>query len=191
MGGAIGSAVSAIAPMVNMGLNIINKVAIVAKVVMTVLNIFKPEEKIEEMGDRMMQAAEEGIKPEGYDKFDDYMQAIRNRPLDPEKSNATSLEAKQIAGVALSTMALESKFEGKVNLSDLWLLAGRNSDYFTGDKLIKVLDTFQDIKTVVNYFDGKLSPEAAKETKQKLFDIEKAASPEKDDNAIHSTLRSI
>jgi hypothetical protein len=54
-----------------------------------------------------------------------------------------------------------------------------------------VLDTFQDIKTVVNYFDGKLSPEAAKETKQKLFDIEKAASPEKDDNAIHSTLRSI
>lgn len=191
MGGAIGAAVSSISPMLSMGISVVGKVANVAQVLMRVLDIFKPDEKVDDMGDRMIQGADAGIKPEGYDKFDDYITAIRNRPLDPEKSKSTALEVKQAAGITLSTMALEDKFAGTANIADLWMLAGRDSGYFTGDKLVKVLEGFQDIKSLVSYFDGKSSPEATKEINQKLFDIEKAASPDKDDRAIHRTLNSI
>ncbi len=188
-GGAIGSAISAISPMLGMGISVIGKVANIAQGVMQGLGLFKPNENTEEMGDRMIQAADGGIKPEGYDKFDDYMAEIRSRKLDPEKSKETPLEVKQSAGIALSTMALEDKFKGTTNIEDIWLLYAKNPDYFNAEKLTSVMSTFKDIKSISDYLDGKANVKDAMTTEKTLFDIEKSASPDRDDKSIYDELR--
>lgn len=190
-GGAIGAAVSAINPVLGMGISVISKVANIAQGVMHGLGLFRPNENTEEMGDRMIQAAANGIKPEGYDKFDDYMAEIRSRNLDPEKSKETPLEVKQSAGIALSTMALEDKFKGTANIADIWSIYAKNPDYFTADKLTSILSTFKDIKSIVDYFDGKAPVKEAMATEKSLIDIEKAASPNRDDKGIADELRKL
>lgn len=189
IGGAIGAAVSAINPVLGLGISMIAKVAGIAHTVMQGLGLFKPEEKMDDMGDRMMQAAEAGIKPEGYDKFDDYMAEIRSRKLDPEKSKETPTEVKLAAGLTLSTMALEDKFKGSVNIPDIWLLASRNSDYFNAGKIGSLLENVKDIKSVADYFDGKLNTKDAMSMEKTLFNMEKAVSPDKDDRTIYEELK--
>lgn len=194
-GGLISSAVSAISPALGLGISAVGKIASVAQGLMQAFGIFKPDEKIEDMGDRMLQAADAGIKPEGYDKFDEYMAEIRSRKLDPEKSKDIAEEVKKAAGVTLSTLALQDKFKdsGTINVADIWLLAGRNGDYFNADKLGSVLNNIKDIKSVVDYFDKKsnISTQDAVTIEKQLFDIEKTASPEKPDHAIYEELKSM
>jgi hypothetical protein len=188
--GAFSSALSAISPVLSMGLEAIKAVAQVAHTVLTALGIIQPEEKIDDLGDRVNQAAEAGIKPENYEKFDDYVQAIRSFDLDPEKSKKTTETEKLASGLSFASLALEDKYKGSDagNLANIWNLVAKNPEYFSAEKIGSLLSATQDIKSIADYFDNKLNTKDALVAEQKLFDAEKSLSPEKTDNAIYANL---
>ncbi len=190
IGGALSSALSAISPVLGMGLEVIKAVAQVAHTVLTALGIIQPEEKIDDLGDRVNQAAEAGIKPENYEKFDDYVQAIRSFDLDPEKSKKTTETEKLASGLGFASLALEDKYKGSDagNLANIWNLVAKNPEYFSAEKIGSLLSTTQDIKSIADYFDNKLNTKDALVAEQKLFNTEKSLSPEKTDNAIYASI---
>ena len=105
----IGSAVSGfctnvlprLGPMIEKGLATLGPLGQIAQCVLQAFNIFKPQDKIEDMGDRALQAADKDIRPEKFDRFDNYLEYIRNMELDPEKSQKNTPEQKIVAGLAI------------------------------------------------------------------------------------------
>ena len=61
-------------PLLAQGLEALKVVGQIANTVMQVMSIFKEGESVEDMGDRAIQAAEQGVTP---DQFDDTMRRIR------------------------------------------------------------------------------------------------------------------
>lgn len=190
IGGAISAAVSTISPALGFGLEVIKVVANVAQTVLTVLGILKPEERIEELGDKVQQASEVGITPEKYEKFDDYVQAIRNFELDPEKSKKTTELEKTAVGLGFASLTLEEKYKGSDanNLANLWNLVAKNPDYFTSDRILSILPITQDMKSISDYFESKLDTRDALAIEKKLFDADKSLSPDKSDETIYADL---
>lgn len=73
--------------------NLVIFAAIVTKALQA-LGIIGPDENAKELGDKAIQAEEEGITPENYDSYEEYMDAVRKFELDPEKSEQIEDEDK-------------------------------------------------------------------------------------------------
>jgi len=194
---AIGPAISSfcakvlptIAPILKEGVEILKAVGRIAEALLVIFQIYTPDDKVEDMGDRSIQAGEKGITPDQFDDFDDYMEAIRNFELDPQRSAEISFEAKIIAGLAVGAKGLDEKINvADGTMANLWILAASNPDYFNTDRLKSIIDKASDMANVVAYFEGKLSPADAADTEKKLVDAEKSMSPEKDNKSIYSEL---
>ncbi|MFQ2688818.1 hypothetical protein ACTFBW_18900 [Aeromonas rivipollensis] len=100
------------------------------------LGILKPDEDIEEQGERALQAAEQGITADKFDDFDDYVAALRSFELDPDKADKRSRAEKLSAGIGVGTVALEKKFElDPGSLNGIWLLPLANPEYFTAARV--------------------------------------------------------
>lgn len=179
-------------PIIPLGLEIVQKVIKVAESIMTDMNLLNPDEHLSDMGDRLLQTQEAGIISTDYDNFEDYINAIRSFELDPEKSKTTTELEKDIAGLQFATLSLQSKFEGSdaANLSNLWVLAAQAPDFFTGERISSLLSITTDMKSIKDYFDGKLTSSSIDIIEQKLVDAEKILSPDKTDNAIYEILDS-
>jgi hypothetical protein len=201
IGGAIASAVSTLGPAVSsFCTNILPRIVpmldqvgqilkTVANVVLSVIGIFKPGEDVENIGDRAMQAAEQGIKPEKFDSFDEYMAEIRNFQLDPEKSATTSDAEKLMAGLAIGATGLEKKFEvPEGSLGPIWLMVAINPVYFTADRLISILQTGSQVLNILRYFEGKLGPADAVNARDTMMDVERKRSPEKSDATLYEEI---
>ena len=66
------------------------------------IGIIRPTENVESLGDRAIQASEQGIKPEDFDKWDDYARKLQEIKLDPERSAQISEEDKIKAGTKVA-----------------------------------------------------------------------------------------
>ena len=65
-------------------------VANVVVAVCQILSILRQDESAEDLGDRALQAAENGIRPENFDRYDDYLDSIRKFEINPEKARNTA-----------------------------------------------------------------------------------------------------
>lgn len=80
-------------------------IGVIAAVVDIIANIARAlavkgaDENIDELGDKVIQAEEKGISLDNFEKHDDYMDAIREFKIDPERSKEISIEDKRMAGV--------------------------------------------------------------------------------------------
>ncbi|MDY6294970.1 MAG: hypothetical protein SPL45_01550, partial [Schwartzia succinivorans] len=85
--GEIVSFVSALLPKI---IEIVGKdLLMFAQIIMGILKglgLIKPEEDVEDLGDKALQAEEEGITPEKYDSYEEYLKAVEEFEIDPEKS---------------------------------------------------------------------------------------------------------
>lgn len=123
-----------------------------------VFNIFKPDEDIENMGDLAIQAGEAGIQMENYSNYDEYLDAIRNFELDPEKSKTIDDKEKMLVGVGLVSKGIEDKFNLPEGVGGLMtILAATHSGYFTESRFENWLQTGE-MGDIIRYFDNKLSP---------------------------------
>lgn len=76
------------------------------------LGILSPEageKDVEELGDKVIQAREKGIKPENYETYEEYMKAIENFKVDPVKSSKISLKEKLADGIGLLSTLISIK----------------------------------------------------------------------------------
>ena len=65
----------------------INAVSSVCPFIVKFLGVMKEKDNLEDLGERSLQAEESGIRPENYQKFEDYQKAIDNFEIDPKKKH--------------------------------------------------------------------------------------------------------
>lgn len=186
VGSAVSSAASwaggALSTMVKTGGGLLGVLGDMAGNLLKGLNIFGPDDPpVPEWGDRAMQAEEQKIFPDQFENFDDYMEKLRKFELDPEKSKESNLEEKTFKGLEVSGRALEYKFntpEG--SMSNVFLLAGANSDYFTSDRFHSLLESGMNISDISNYFCGRLGGAESLKIEDELVNNDLKLNPGKD-----------
>lgn len=174
-----------IAPFIDKGIEILRVAGAIVQTVLQVAGVFGANERIDEMGDRALQASEQGIVPEQFDSFDEYLDRIREIPLDPEKSAKTSEYEKIGAGLAIGATALDRHFKVADGvMENLVVMAFAKPGFFNGERLSAILGKTTDITSIMNYFDGKLDFKSAVAVEKTLADVERTLSPGKSDEAI-------
>ena len=175
--GSIGSAVSSFAknfaPTIGSILAkvhpVLGTVSLWASAIGQVLNLFRPDEKVEDIGDRALQAQEQNIKPEKFENFDAYMDGLRNFDLDPEVSDKTPTATKLVAGMAIATLGMEDKFNlERGSLNGIWLLPMTNADYFTPERMKSLLENGKTIGDIGAYIEKRMSGEDASAFRKNL-----------------------
>ena len=113
-------------------------IGVIAAVVVDIIaNIAKalavknPDENVDELGDRVIQAEEAGIHPEDFEKHDDYMKAISEFEVDPERSKEISLEEKREKGVNCLLAGIAEKSGLNTGIVPLVIKGmNNNTDFF-------------------------------------------------------------
>ncbi len=100
------------------------------------LGVFNKVDKVEDIGDRAIQAAEKGITMDQFPNFDAYLAKLRDTELDPEKSKKSTDAEKITAGLGVGTVGMEDKLGMlRGSLNSVWALPIANPDYFTANRL--------------------------------------------------------
>lgn len=144
------------------------------------LGLIKSETEVEELGDKALQAEEEGIRPENYDTYTDYVRAIENFELDPEKSKALDPEKKIKKGIEVTSGVTAEKYPETL---DLFEYALENPAYFTGDRMKEIGKLLASeggscIESILKYMNGsEKNVQKLDSTVQMLLGVEKRANP--------------
>jgi len=151
VGTVIAATISALAP-------VAESIGKFANAFLQGLGIFKPGEKAEDVGERALQAAAQGITLDKFEKLDDFMQTLRDFPLDPEVSAKRSQAEKLVAGMGIGTVGVEEKFNAAPgSLNAMWLLPIANPEYFTPDRMQCLVSAGRLGGDIFSYLEKKLS----------------------------------
>lgn len=117
-----------------------------------------PEESMDQLGDKALQAEENGIKPENYESYEEYVKAVENFEVDPEKSKVIDEKLKYIKGIELTSAAIQEKYPGMM-VTSLVELAASNPVLFTASacatlgKIAK--ENPEAVNTLCKYLQGE------------------------------------
>lgn len=176
IGSSISSFATTVAPMLGGILNTLGNLhpavkALVgfAAVFLVALGILHPEERVENIGERALQAAEEGITIDKFENFEAYMEALRKFDLKPELTKKYSPTEKFIAGLGVATIGIEDKFKAeRGSLNGLWLLPMTNPGYFTPERMQTLLNAGQLPTNAWQYLENRLSAGQARSFEKSL-----------------------
>ncbi len=195
--GVVGTIASTLASALVVGSDIFLKVATALTAFANALGI-TDEKDPEKLGDKIIQAEEEGIKPEKYEKYEDYMKAIDEFEIDEEKSKEIDTNAKLLRGVDAAAKGIQSKFpehdvEGFINSI---ALSDENKEYFSSASFKEILNEIKDNPDVIDslskLLQGKDMPEQEYyDVIDRLSTIEKRLDPSKSESEIAERLRSL
>ena len=123
------------------------------------LNITDSEDEIREIGDRVIQAEENGIMADKYETWKDYKEALENFELDSKRSLEIEDEDKEVVGLAFALKETELEMDSDVStlpesIKDVPELLEKEMLEILIKELKKEGYSAFDIK---NYFDGDLS----------------------------------
>ena len=144
------------------------------------LGLILPEDNVTNLGDKALQAEEEGIKPEKYDSYAEYLKAVESFETDPEKSLTINENDKLEKGLEVMVgVALE--VYGPV-IQDLLMIMAKNTAFFN-DRGVAIAGYIKEnpkfITDFVNYIEGKENDlKKSDATFEKLVSIEKNITPE-------------
>ncbi|MFT5706609.1 MAG: hypothetical protein ACI9ES_000895 [Oceanospirillaceae bacterium] len=170
----------------------LNTVVSVIQAVAVIWDVLGKDEKIEDIGDRAIQAGESGISMDQFKDFDTYMAAIRNFDLDESKSAKSELITKQLTGMAVVNTGLAEKLSvDSSDLGNLWLLPATNESYFTAERIASLLEKTSDISDVIKYFENDLTPMDSFTIEKEILASEKSLEPTKQDADIYRDLADI
>ncbi len=121
------------------------------------LGLIKPETNVEDLGDKAIQAAEAGIKPENFSSYEEYVKNVESFKADPEKSKKISETEKLSKGIEV-TAALTAEKYPDFPVEAFSKYAISNPQYFTAERMSefgKLLKGSVDMaKTVFGYITG-------------------------------------
>lgn len=117
------------------------------------LGLIKPETKVEELGDKAIQSE---YKPEDYDTYAEYVKAVEDYDLDPEKSKLTTEEQKVLKGTELASGSMIEKFK-EFPMQEFCIAVEKNP-FFTDAKMDEIGKLIQkdgqNIANILNYMNG-------------------------------------
>ena len=189
MFGFIAGIVSAVSSIVTAIKAIVPVLKAVANVVMNIcqtLGLIKPEEKVEDLGDKAIQAGDEGIKPENYANYQDYVKAVQDFQIDPEKSKHITPEEKMAKALEVQANLLVEKAP-ELGVMDYLSLIANHTDYFTPDKTTELgkllLSESGAVTNVAEVLNGtEKNPDKIGEAYETLAKVEKQVDPTISDN---------
>ncbi|ENO3977051.1 hypothetical protein ACBI01_001152 [Aeromonas veronii] len=180
MGGAlargISSALSVVGPLLGPGLSAVSKIA---QVLFHAVGIFKEQETPEKIGRQVIKGAEEGIHPEAYARYEEYLDAIRGVTITDVDRQKIDKNTATVTGVFVGCRTIEDKFELKEGSGEsLMKLMFIAPDYFSSSRLEQVIKAGGYINDIMKYFDNKLVPSKSQMVLDDLFSIEKTLNPD-------------
>ncbi|MCC4264747.1 hypothetical protein LL240_09795 [Oceanimonas baumannii] len=167
IGTVIGGVVEALAP-------VAKAIGNFANAFLQGLGILKPNESVEDMGNRALQAADEGITMDKFDDFNSYMNALRDFEPDPEKSKSYSPNTKLVAGLGVGTKGVEEKFNAEPgSLDAMWLLPMANPEYFTPERMQGLISAGRLGSDTFDYLEKRLTGGESR-TFEKALEVDKS-----------------
>ena len=194
--GAIAStAVTVVKGLVGLGLavNALKALGTAVIGIAKALGLIESETNVEDLGDKALQAGEEGITPEKYDRYEAYVKAVEGFKADPEKSKLLTEEDNVKKGLELIAGVMVERFEG-FPIGELFMYAGKNPEYFTEARMRElgklIVGDEKYIFDVLNYMNGTEKNDILLEkTIDTLMKIEKKVNPDiSDDDALDIVL---
>lgn len=115
---------------------VINALDIVGKIIMAIakaLGLVEEDEKLDELGDKAIQAEEAGITPDKFETYDEYVKAVEEFEVDPEKSKEIPTGDKVKKGIELLARNAEEKYdiEPEATVGMIGVIAS-NPEFFNG-----------------------------------------------------------
>lgn len=195
--GVVGTIASTFARALVVGSDIFLKVATALTAFANTLGVID-EKDPERLGDKIIQAEEEGIKPEKYEKYEDYMKEIDEFEIDEEKSKEIDKNEKLLRGTDAAAKVIESKFpeHDVAGFMTSVALSDENKKYFASDSFKEILNEVKDNPDVIDslskLLQGKdMSEQEYYDVIDRLSTIEKRLDPSKSESEIAERLRSL
>lgn len=143
------------------------------------LGLIKPDIKVSELGDKALQS---GYNPEDYDSYLEYVNAVENYNLNPEKSNLTTEEDKLKKAMELAVGVTIEKYEN-LPVQEFCIAVGENIKYFTETKIKEIGKLIQldesNISRILNYINGtERDSKQIQRVVDTLMEVEKISNPE-------------
>ena len=142
------------------------------------LGLIEPETDVEDLGDKAIQS---DLKPDNFDCYEEYLKAVEDYKLDPEKSKLSTEEKKIQKGIELTVGVMIDKYQ-EFPMGEFINMIGHNQNFFTEAKMgeiAKVIKTDgQSIIDILHYVDGtEKNSTKIQGTVDTLLGIEKNTNP--------------
>lgn len=142
------------------------------------LGLIEPETDVEDLGDKAIQS---DLKPDNFDCYEEYLKAVEDYKLDPEKSKLNKEEDKIRKGIELTVGVMIEKYQD-FSMDKFINMIGHNQNFFTEAKmgeLAKVIKKDgQSITDILHYVDGtEKNSTKIQGTVDTLLEIEKNTNP--------------
>ena len=142
------------------------------------LGLIEPETDVEDLGDKAIQS---DLNPDDFDCYEEYLKAVEDYKLDPEKSKLSTEEKKIQKGIELTVGVMIDKYQD-FSMDKFINMIGHNQNFFTEAKMgeiAKVIKTDgQSITDILHYVDGtEKNSTKLQGTVDTLLEIEKNTNP--------------
>lgn len=176
-------------------LNVISAIVEVVQVLAVLLNIIKPHEKLEDVGEKVIQAGEMGITLESCgNDFQKYKERIDSFEIDPEKAKARPVEDKQLAAIAYVERGLLS-CSAYLGINNLYPLLALQKDFFSPERIRAYAEAAMEagfnLNKLKGYFDGTCTFSERNRIESFLHSAEKAFDPAYDTKKFADTLSNV
>ncbi len=134
----------------------LNTIANVIRVLGVLYDILKPDESIEDIGDKVLHAEEAGITLENSKDFEDYKKKIDEFQITSDKQ--FTLEQKLAAGILYTEKGIESKNPNLGDLGSLFPLLLLDKSIFTPERVKAYVELATkenvNLDKITNYFNS-------------------------------------
>lgn len=142
------------------------------------LGLIEPETDVEDLGDKAIQS---DLNPDDFDCYEEYLKAVEDYKLDPEKSKLSTEEKKIQKGIELTVGVMIDKYQ-EFPMGEFINMIGHNQSFFTESKMgelaIVIKTDGQSISDILHYVDGtEKNSTKIQGTVDTLLEIEKNTNP--------------
>lgn len=136
--------------------------------------------EVEELGDKALQAEIEGIKPENYKTYQEYLKVIQDFELDPKKSKKWTERERIEKGIEITSALLVEKYGP--DIQELILEVVKNPEFFNSQRLKEYIQVVEDenvgYSEISDYLDGNIRNfEHKSKVNDVMLEVEKRINP--------------
>lgn len=153
---SLGSIASTIASALTMGSKILNSVASAFTIFANALGGTQIKDP-KDLGDKIIQAEEEDIRPENFDTYEEYMKRIDEFEVDRDKSKEIDDDVKIVRALDAASKVLVEKYpeNDMAGLLTAASLSKENQEYFTSERFAEIAKEIKDDPSMIDSL-GKL-----------------------------------